>query len=195
MKKIIAALFLVTVLTTHIQAQLPSYELPKPAGWESETFALPPAFAKEITFSGKEDIRFMPGWAKSSSDQYWSYDFAWLIEGKQTVTEKVLNNYMTAYYKGIYLVNLNNKPAPPADFTTAGFTKQKTWEGDQETYEGTVNTLNYLTQQALLLNARVHFRSFPGKSATVILFEVSPQAYSHAVWKDLGDVIKGFRLK
>jgi hypothetical protein len=194
MKKIIPLFVFAVAFVINVNAQLPAYDLPKPAGWGSETFPLPPGFAKEITYSGAEDIRFTPGWAKNKSEQYWSYAFAWLVEGKQTLDEKILNKYMTAYYKGIYTVNLNNKPAPREGFTTANFIKRKTSTGDVETYEGTVMTLNYLDQQELLLNVRVHIQNVPSNTATVILFEVSPQPYTHAVWKELGDVIGGFRL-
>jgi hypothetical protein len=112
MNKIIAFLFFAVAATTHVRAQLPTYELPKPAGWGSETFPLPPAFAPEISYNGIEDIRFSPGWAKSGSDQYWSYAFLWLVEGKHSLTVEKLSNYLAAYYKGIYTVNLKDKPAP-----------------------------------------------------------------------------------
>jgi hypothetical protein len=194
MNKIIAFLFFAVAATTHVRAQLPTYELPKPAGWGSETFPLPPAFAPEISYNGIEDIRFSPGWAKSGSDQYWSYAFLWLVEGKHSLTVEKLSNYLAAYYKGIYTVNLKDKPAPKPGFTTARFQKIKTAGPDQETYEGSVTTLNYLNHEALLLHVRVHLRNLPGTKATAIFFEVSPQPHTHAIWKDLGEVINGFKL-
>jgi hypothetical protein len=193
MNKIIFCLFWAMATTTIVHAQLPAYDLPKPAGWGSETFPLPPAFAPEITYQGTEDIRFSPGWAKSGSNQYWSYAFVWLVEGKQSLTVQSLSTCLAAYYKGIYTVNLKDKPAPRPGFTTVQFQEIKTAAPDQETYEGRVSTLNYLNHEALLLNVRVHLRNLAGAKATAIFFEVSPQPYTHAVWKDLREVIKGFK--
>ena len=194
MRKIISLLILILTINSIGYTQLPTYTLVKPASWESETFPLPPAFAPEIIFKGVEDIRFSPGWSKSVSEQYWSYAFIWLVEGKQVLSEKVLSDYMTAYYTGIYTANLKDKPAPKPGFTTTRFHKIKPAEEDAVTYEGSVQTLNYLTHQPLSLHVRVHFRKVANASATVMLFEVSPQPYSHSVWQELSTVILGFKL-
>ncbi len=194
MQKIIGLLLLILTINSIGYTQLPSYTFAKPAGWESETFPLPPGFAPEIVFKGVEDIRFTPGWAKSTSEQYWSYAFIWLLEGKQVLSEKVLSNYITAYYTGIYTVNLRDKPAPKPGFTTSSFQKIKSAKEDAETYEGSVQTLNYLTHQTLSLHVRVHYRKVAKASATVMLFEVSPQPYTHSVWQELSAVILGFTL-
>lgn len=195
MNRLIAFFSLMILFAEGVSAQLPAYEFPAPAGWGKETFKLPPGFAKEITFNGIEDIRFTPGWSKQGNVQYWSYAFVWLIKGSQSFTEKSLSAYMTAYYNGIYLSNLGQKPAPAAGFTSSGFRQVETSNGDRETFEGFVKTLNFLSHDPLALHLRVHVRKSPVGRASAILFEISPQPYTHAVWKELASVSNGFRLK
>lgn len=195
MNKLIALFSLMIIFSGGVAAQLPAYEFPAPAGWGKETFKLPPEFAKEITFEGIEDIRFTPGWSKQGNEQYWSYVFAWLIKGSPSLTGKSLSAYMTAYYNGIYLSNLGQKSAPGPGFTSAVFKKVNTSTGDRETFEGQVHTLNFLNHERLALHCRVHVRSIPARDASAILFEISPQPYSHSVWKELVSVSYGFRLK
>ena len=173
-----------------IKAQLPAYELPKPAGWQTETFPLPPAFAKEITFIGTEDIRFAPGWAKSGSDQYWAYAFVWLIQGNKQINAQLLKYYLTAYYNGLYATNTHGKPA----LTAVTLLQTKSPGGDQQTFEGKVQTLNYMNQQPLGLQVRIHIKTYPKQTASALLFEVSPQAFTHPVWKELKNITDGFRL-
>ena len=194
MKKTAVTLLLCVIFSNALFAQLPAYELPKPTGWGSETFPLPPSFAPEIKFKGIEDIRFTPGWSKSDNEQYWSYAFIWLLEGKPDISNQLMTDYMAAYYKGIYTVNLKDKSTPKPDFTKSSFKRISIVNGE-ELYEGMVKTLNYLNNQVLLLNVRVHLRKLNNGATTVLLFEVSPQYYSHPVWQDLMAVTRGFKLK
>lgn len=194
MKKNLFFVFLLLALTSVVYAQKFPYDLPVPQGWTTETFGLPPTFAKAIPYQGTEDIRFTPGWSDAKSEEYWAYTFVWLAQGVHSLNETKLREYLTAYYTGVYEININAKPKPPAGFTRVTIDRSKGLTADKEAYEGIVNTLNFLTGQPIQLYVRVHLRSYLDYRATAILFEVSPQVYTHAVWKDLESVVKDFKF-
>jgi hypothetical protein len=195
MHKTILLLTFILSFSYAAHSQLPAWELPKPAGWGSETFGLPPAFAPQIVFKGTEEIRFAPGWSNSGSEDYWSYAFIWLVEGKQTLSGNKLADYIIAYYNGLYMTNLKEWPAPNPGFTKVSFHRLASTGRDGEAYEGVVNTLNFLNHRQLSLNVTVRLRELSAAKATLITFEVSPKTSSHPVWKQLATIVSGFKLK
>jgi hypothetical protein len=130
MNKILLAILTVFCATAYAQEtnnefdghtwQAP-YTLPTPKDWGVERFLVPPSFAPTITYKGVEDIRFAPGWAKSGSDEYWSYAFLWYLEGKSVVTAASLEKDLKAYYTGLIEVNSDRarlSAEPPISVTT-----------------------------------------------------------------------------
>lgn len=170
------------------QQAAPVYALTKPENWHTETFSLPPQFANSLPFKGTEDIRFSPDWAKKGSEGYWTYAFLWIITGKATFTKTQLEKYMCDYYTG--LVKANFKEAK-IDTAIAAPVKVKlrnikAAEKDTQTFEGRAAMTDYMTQDPLILNFRIHVKKAkPGSDATAVYFEASPQSYGHKVWVQL----------
>src|SRR4051812_34402967 len=81
------------------------YHLDTPNGWDVERFLIPISFAPAIHYKGVEDIRFTPGWAKKTSNEYWSYTFLWYLDGEQKFTAAIIEKNLTAYYTGLFAVN------------------------------------------------------------------------------------------
>jgi hypothetical protein len=75
--------------------------LEAPADWGKEQFSLPPSFAPNFPFAGIEQVRFAPGWTDSSSVEFWTYSFAWFVEGKQALSDKRLQQLTEAYFSGL----------------------------------------------------------------------------------------------
>ncbi len=185
-------LLLVAATNSHAQS---NYDFPKPKGWNTEKLSIPIEFAKSVPFKGAEELRFAPGWSNNKTEEYWAYDFLWFIEGLPSVSKGNLDKYMTDYYNGLYLSNLKGKPAPPAKFTKAHFKKAEAQINDKQTFEGTINTLDFLTGQPITFNVKVHVRHYPQAQHTAVIFEVSPQLYKNVVWDSLDGVANGFELK
>ena len=168
--------------------------LPTPAGWGSEEFSLPPAFAPEIKYKGKEELRFAPGWADSASANYWTYAFLWDIEGVILVHKDTLRRQLIGYYNGLYLTN---KKMPPAGysrhFTQVRVTKEINWGKDRQSFTAKAYTYNFLTGKQIDLLLRVHVRPNKSGTRTSLLFEVSPKPYGDAVWKGLDALVGDFR--
>jgi len=194
MKKVLFSILL--VLAIHFgYAQQSPYSLPLPAKWGVEKIPFPIQFAPVIPYKGNEEIRFTPGWGDSTSIEYWSYTFLWFIEGKPHITADTLQHHITAYFNGLYATNQKpTAPTPPPGFTSVHFKKINAAANDNETYEGSIATLNFLTGRSIKFNVRVHVRSFSAINRSGILFEISPQDYQHPVWSKLDSVVNGFRL-
>lgn len=176
-------------------AQQNDHLFPQPPKWGAEKLAFPIDFAPNISFSGTEELRFAPGWSNSKSDEYWAYAFLWYVKGKAQLNKDTLNNYLTQYYNGLYLSNLKDKTHAPSNFSRVDIKSIHPLLNDQETYEGKITTLDFLTKKPITFNARIHVRNYPQVDRSAILFEVAPQAFSQPVWVKMNNIITGFTIK
>jgi hypothetical protein len=196
MKKILLLLFAVFIAGKYCFGQQTPYILPLPEKWSSEKIIFPISFAPGIPFKGNEDLRFTPGWSDSTSNDYWSYTYVWFIEGTPKVNSDTLKNYITEYFNGLFRLNNKTQSAETAtSFTKPKIKTIKTIINDQETYEGEISTLNFLTGKPLTLFARVHVRNYPGSNHSALLFELSPKPYDNTVWTALDNLVSGFQYK
>jgi hypothetical protein len=195
MKKSLLLFLLVFVCGKSFCQQSP-YVLPLPEKWGHEQFAFPLSFAKSIPFKGNEELRFTPGWGNAASGEYWSYTYLWFIEGKPQISSDTLQNYLTVYFNGLFKINDKTKSIDATvSFTKTQINKVKTATNDQETYEGKISTLDFLTGKSIEFFARIHVRNYLTSNRSAILFELSPKPYSDAVWGELDSIAKGFQLK
>jgi hypothetical protein len=164
-----------------------SYQLPVPAGWSVERFALPPEFAKQIEFKGVEDVRFAPGWGEVKTDEYWSYAFLWWTEGIPQVNSAVLEKSLVSYYSGLTARNITPRKIPESKLVPIAVSVHaiETGPGDLETYAGKISMLDYMTQTPMILNALIHKKSCPDKNHGFIFFEISPRPLKDPVWEKL----------
>jgi len=194
MKRPLLLLVLLFLMKTGYSQQA-LYTLSLPQNWGTETIKFPIAFAPKIALKGTEELRFTPGWSDSKSEEYWAYVFMWFVDGKPSLDSDTLTSYLTQYFNGLYISNLKDKTTtPPSNFTKAEVKKVGTLPDDQETYEGTISTLDFLTGQPINFFARVHIRNFDKIKHTAVLFEISPQAYGQASWGSLDAVVGGLRV-
>ncbi len=163
-----------------------AYSLPKPEGWGTEEFALPPGFAEGFSYKGVEDIRFAPGWGKKDSANYWSYAYLWWLEGSPVVDATTLQKNLETYYTG--LPKANNVPNEKLVPARANLQASKHKRGGSwPSYEGSVSMVDYMTQKPITLNVRIYVKDC--KPHTALFVEVSPQATSHPVWREM-DVLR-----
>ncbi len=171
------------------------YSLPIPKDWTIERFLIPISFAPQIPYKGIEDIRFTPGWGKAKSDQYWSYAFLWYLDGEIKMNAAIVNNNLRAYYTGLIRINRSNTIIGKMSPVVTTFKETEKEKGDLQTYIGTVKMEDYMTQNPLLLNGKVHVKSCPEDNKTLIFYELSPQALSHPVWQSLDKLWIDFKCK
>jgi hypothetical protein len=169
------------------QTYSPNYLLPVPKGWQKEQFALPPDFAKQLSFKGVEDLRFFPGWGDPNSEEHWSYAFLWSLEGKPDIDEHFLQDNLKILYSGLVGRNIVPRKIPREKLFPVEINIQnvKISAGDSKTFAGTVHMLNYITQTPMTLNLRIHVKDCPDKMHRILLFEVSPKSADHPNWQKL----------
>jgi hypothetical protein len=176
------------------QTYSPKYLLPVPKGWQTEQFALPPDFAKQITMKGVEDLRFSPGWGDPNSEEHWSYAFLWSLDGKVDMNASVLRDNLTILYTGLVGRNIVPRKIPKEKLFPVEVNIQivKTAAGDIKTFAGTVHMLDYINQMPMTLNLRIHVKDCPDKTHSILLFEVSPKSPDHANWLKLDQLNSDF---
>ncbi|HEU5164722.1 MAG TPA: hypothetical protein VFU29_04240 [Chitinophagaceae bacterium] len=170
------------------------YVLDTLKGWDVERFLIPISFAPFIPYKGVEDIRFTPGWAKKTTNEYWSYAFLWYLDGTPTLDAKTIENNLKAYYTGLIKVNTDSTKIADKIFpVTSSIRSRSTEKGDLKTFEGSVTMLDYMSQKPITLNFVIHIRTCAGKDKTFVFHEISPMPYSDEVWKRLHQLWMNFK--
>ena len=163
----------------------PPYKLDFPDGWGFERFLIPISFVPEIPYKGVEDIRFMPGWGKAESNDYWSYAFLWYLEGHQKITPNIIENNLDVYYTGLaaamQLENSHNKPLT----VKTRMRKTRSKEGDIKTFYGSVYMLDYMANKPMELQCKVHLKYSEIQNSTFVFYEISPLPFSDKIWESL----------
>jgi hypothetical protein len=173
----------------------PVYNLPSPDGWGVERFSFPIDFAPQIPYKGIEDVRFTPGWGDDKSEEYWSYCFLWWLNSDAKIDAASLQEYLNAYYSGLIARNIERRKIPKEKLfsTVASIKKIKTQDGDEETYSGTINMLDYMKQQPMVLNAIIHKRICASQNHITLFLEISPQPATHVIWQKMNTIFAEFK--
>jgi len=160
------------------------YHLPIPKGWGIERFLIPISFAPQIPYKGVEDIRFTPGWANDKTDEYWTYSFLWYLDGNIKINTKIIEENLTNYYTGLFLVNTDSATAADKKFppVVTSFKKNKKVSNSFETYTGTIQMTDYMKRTPITLNCIVHLRYCAEENKTIIFHELSPKPLDDKVW-------------
>ncbi|HEV8515813.1 MAG TPA: hypothetical protein VGQ59_21175 [Cyclobacteriaceae bacterium] len=173
------------------------YTLSVPEGWGVERFLIPIEFAPSIPYKGVEDIRFAPGWGNAQSEEYWSYAFLWYLDEVPITNEATIQTNLNAYYTGLIGRNIERRKIPKEKlFPVKTSVKEvNTESGDQKTFKGTIDMLDYMEQRPITLNCVVHVKSCPGQAKGFIFYEISPKPSTDKIWKSLELLWKNFDCK
>lgn len=170
------------------------YSLHAPFNWETEEFPIPISFAKDIPYTGKEQLRFAPGWSKKNTNEYWSYIFLWSLNNKPVITADTIQNYLQLYYTGLINSNVSKRNLQKEKITETVVSVKKavTGKGDAATFTGTVSMYDYMAQEPIILNCIVHIKSCAQQNNLFIVHELSPKPFTDTVWKSLNEIDAGF---
>jgi hypothetical protein len=171
------------------------FEWPIPAGWREEIIPFPLEFAPDITYRGREEIRFAPGFFDPDAKGYWSYAFVWWLEEPAPLDERALADALLRYYRGLSLAvggakytfdpgafRADVRPDPAA---TGG--PGKAYVGELATYDA------FTTGKPLALRLRAYVFECAAARHQVALVAVSPKAEADPIWRELAELLGRFR--
>ena len=148
-------------------------------GWTAETFALPPEFAPELP-TGRESLRFAPGWGDRRAEDFWSYAFVmWIDEPAPSAAR--IKALLQSYYDGLMssLATGKNKDVRPSP------ARLDVVRSATNSFELRMRLVDaFATFEPIDL--RVVVDSIADTEArTVLQIQVSPQPKEHAIWRSL----------
>ncbi|PTM08998.1 MAG: hypothetical protein DA407_06735 [Bacteroidetes bacterium] len=156
--------------------------------WIKEIIQFPINFAQNIKYEGFEDLRFPQGWSKENSPNFWSYVWAWSINGIEEPSESDLQKNTELYFDGLlgldfYKINDIKTPKTNAVFINSNNSK------DNIQYVGKIKTIDTrYTKKPMTLNVLVRYYFCEAQKKTIIVFRYSPKPFDNDVWNTLKSV-------
>ncbi len=186
----LCALAVTFVLGSARAAEAPPFKWPAPTGWRSETIPFPLGFAPEVPYRGLEEVRFAPGFFQPKSDTFWTYAFAWWLEGEPDTSRKGLESNLTRYFSGLCTAVGGKKYAfapdhfrvrlePATEPAKHGGHEARAFRGTIETYDP------FATGASITLNVEAQVWDCTPARHRAVLILASPKPRGDAVWKEL----------
>jgi hypothetical protein len=151
-----------------------------PEQWKSETIPFPLDFAPSLPYRGVEELRFAPHFFDPKAETYFSYSFAWLLDGApdaQSFSAEHLAQDLAVYFKGLA------HAVDAARFDPHAHDARLEIANDGH-YRGRVTTVDAFGDgHALALN--VDGEIFTCGPRRVVLFSLSPQPEGGGAWASL----------
>ncbi len=152
--------------------------------WIKEIIKFPIGFAQDINYEGFEDLRFPQGWSKEDSPNFWSYVWAWSINGKKEIRLNDLEKNTQLYFDGLLGLDFYKIDDKPVRKTNAVFLKK-----ENSLYVGKIKTHDTrYTKNPMTLNVLVESRYCEQTNKTIIVFRYSPKPFEDNVWNTLKEV-------
>ena len=153
--------------------------------WGKEIITFPIDWAPKMTVKGYEDLRFAPEWSNPKHDDFWSLVMAWKVITPAEITMNELQSNLEGYFDGLMIPNHWSQEFPKPNLELFDSIKTETsieFKGKLTVFDGfhtgKLITLNILGVQQLCEKT--------GNS--IIVFRISPKAYSEPVWTQLNTI-------
>jgi len=188
----LAAILSVGLLQAEDRAD--SLQIKAPTNWKGETISLPPKFAPDMKLDGIEVIRFAPGMFDAKSDSFFSYVFVFQVESEQELTQKVLQQEILVYYRGLAVTVLKdrNVDVDPISYTLK-LEKGKASLSGAKMYEGDLDWLEpFVTQKPQTLHLELEAWQDAKSKRNFVFVCASPKNTTEAIWKEMRSIRKSF---
>lgn len=184
--------------------------LKSPEGWRGETISLPPGFARDMSWSGLEEVRFAPGMFDPKADDFFSYVFVFYLPDAKKPDGKVLRKELLKYYRGLAEAVARDKGGVDSDsfqLTVKKVEKKKTGKPSagpisgskvpgadsllkpDEHFRGTLKwTEPFATMKPQTLNFEIQSGVCEGQKGRFLAVAVSPKSPDQA--KGLWEVMR-----
>jgi hypothetical protein len=166
-----------------------------PPKWAQENYNFPLEFAKDIPYKGYEEALFSPSWGDRLSDECWTYVIIWWLPGSPQFNEKTFSQVLQQYYTGLARKSRPGTVTPSDSVSRAKVevTKANTDSSDRATYNASATIYDgNISMAKLHINLKIHVLSCGKGSATVVIYEISPNDYASSVWQTLNNIKSKF---
>jgi hypothetical protein len=159
-----------------------AFSWPAPPGWKSETIPFPLEFARDIAQHGVEEVRFEPRFFDPAADTYFTYSFAWVLDGPGSPAPDALAADLRRYFHGLMSAVGKDKGAA---FPDGAFdARVESNEAAAGRYRGVVHTVDAFGDgRAVTLNLDAVSLACGRKA--VLLVSLSPHAPDDATFRGL----------
>ena len=173
-----------------------------PPPWRGERIALPPGFARDLGWTGVEEIRFAPGMFEAGAPDFFSYILVFHLAPDSDVSEAGLKRELLVYYRGLAEAVMagKEKSVETEDFAITLTKTDGTTPGAPDAApkaEGWTGTLDWFEPFATEKKQRLHLEVHVWKEGDhpVVLSCVSPVDPEGGVaWPALRAIRKSFRF-
>lgn len=177
-----------TATTSAAAVEAPA-KWPVPAGWRTETIPFPLGFAPALPYHGVEELRFGPSFFKPSSPTYFTYTFAFELDGAPAMSPEILGSNLQTYFTGL-MSAVTHAPSDPALHTATIRADAKATNH----YRGEVHTIDgFGDKRALALHLEADTMVCGDKR--IVLASLSPQPESNSIWQELAGLRAAFPCK
>jgi hypothetical protein len=155
-------------------------------GWKREVIPFPLDFAPELPYRGKEVLRFAPRFFDPASPTYFSYVFAWVLDGSPALEAPALEADLARYFAGLCREVGGKKFQFDAARFRAHLAPAEARRAGARALRGTVETYDpFGDGRPLTLHVEVEIWDCPGGGPRVARFAASPADAAAPVWREL----------
>ena len=179
-------------------------ELVAPDKWTKETIRLPPGFARDMTLSGTEHVRFAPGMFKPESKSFFSYVFVFELKKGTKVDSESLNREFLKYYRGLSKAVLQER-ASQVDFSAFKLSLTKVNPPAKKPTDPPIlrGKLEWVEPFATKSRQTLHLevQTWKNDQHEIVFVCVSPKPIrtdnkaTPEIWKQMRKIRSGFRAK
>lgn|GEM_PF-451627 len=167
--------------TTGIDNASPPADPSSLEGWPAETFPLPPGFAPGLP-TGRESLRFAPGWRDPATEDFWSYAFVMWIDEPAPGAARV-RELLEDYYNGLMdAFSGDREIETPArvEITSRG----------PHRFEAQMHLIDaFATFEPIDLRVLIDTAPLAADQSTLRV-RISPQPAEHTIWKSLDAAVR-----
>lgn len=170
--------------TAELRATGPGFTWPTPVGWRSETIPFPLGFAPSLPYHGVEELRFAPRFFDPTSPTYFTYSFAFVLDGVDPIQPATFASDLRTYFTGL----ASAVTKAPSDPSLHDAVVERTKSGE---LRGTVKTIDAFGDKRPL-QLHLEAATFACGEKQIVVASLSPRAETDAIWAQLKAVRASF---
>lgn len=148
-------------------------EIETPKGWRTETLKLPTGFAKDMKWTGFEEVRFAPGMFRPDAEDFFTYCFVFCLPKQSAPDQKAMTAELLKYYRGLAVAVTTGSGV---DVKPKSFTLKLTPVKDSKTkFRGVMTWVEpFATVKRQTLNLEIELLANESIKGTLMKVAVSP---------------------